>query len=278
MKVGQWTTSVLILPGMASKLRIPLDALRDHGHFSLRSNLGFVNVKNSHLWPIDLNVSSVQQRGVIDLLVDEKLNLSKCAASSAKISSSAIEHCGFISGIESGQGWFNNSEWLPDGNMGCQLVTVQELRPKRILLMGDSQMRTSFQAMMSIFCKDFVFQDFREQNGLTGWCTSTSTLKANETRNEWHKSLCGGTFDVFGGGCWDGGAVWKFNDSQEIVYADMHSVSDSRYAHYDFVFGNISATPPKGYDVVVLGTHLHDVSHPLAENFLRDPGKFSILL
>ena len=171
VEVRQWMTSVLISPGIVSKFRIPFDVLQDHGHFSLRSNLGFVDVKNSHLWPKNMNVSSVQQRGIIDLLVNEQLDLSKCAASSAKIlNSSATERCGFISGLESGQGWFNNSEWLPDGDMGCQLVPVQELRPTRyrVLLIGDSQVRTSFQAMMLILCKDFIFQDYREQTGVGG--------------------------------------------------------------------------------------------------------------
>lgn len=280
VKVRQWMTSVLILPGNVSKFRIPFDFLQDHGHFSLRSNLGFVDVKNSHLWPQNMNVSSVHQRGIIDLLVNEQLDLSKCIASTGNtklLRSSAIERCGFINGLESGQGWFNHSEWLPDGDMGCQLVPVQELRPirSRVLLIGDSQMRTSFQAMMSIRCEDFLFQDYREQNGVSGWCVSGSAFKANETRKEWHKSFCGGSFDVFGDGCWDGGAVWKLNDSEVIVYADMHSVSDGRYAHYDFVFGNTSATPPNVYDVVVLGTHLHDVNHPLAEKFLQDPGKIN---
>jgi hypothetical protein len=148
----------------------------------------------------------------------------------------------------------------------------------QVLIVGDSEFRTLFQTMMKEVCEDWSIFDFAggsaHPRGTTlGWCPATGPygLKSElnkHTRKEWSKKIGDGLFDVWGDGCWGGGASWRSTDGKSVFTYGVHvNVGDNRYLSADFVK---NATGNTKYDVIVMGSELHDVNQPLGSKFNQD--------
>ena len=159
--------------------------------------------------------------------------------------------------------------WTP----GRSCALLNSSRCSRLLLVGDSQLRTSFQAMMHQLCSKWRWIDYSNpRSGYKSWCTHPEPEVQNPLPRI-NQSVCGGQFVVWGNGCWSGGASWFSNScGGKIVYASKWSVDDERYLSWDFVFAG------EQYDVVFVGSELHDLNHAVnARSDLLATKSFDIL-
>ncbi len=169
--------------------------------------------------------------------------------------------CGFIDGDEEGSYWSllpqHHERWVP-GCIGYRRETsLSQFRGVRILLLGDSQMRTLFSAMLRVACPGWPYMDYAsERRESKSFCKKRSELLRNATPATRYEDICacGGRLVVYRTGCWDGGAEFipsEGGDALAVSYADMHDVNDFRFVEWPHV--NLSR-----FDVVLVGHGLHD--------------------
>jgi hypothetical protein len=121
--------------------------------------------------------------------------------------------------------------------------------------------------MMGVLCGAnwtiFDYQRGRNSN----FCQAHLRDEKHSSTVAFSRPICGGTLEILGSGCWNGGAKWQRSvngTNHTIVYVDRHSISDFRYRNWTFVNeGN--------YDVVVLASELHDINTPLGPDFYEAP-------
>ena len=173
-----------------------------------------------------------------------------------RTSQSGRSVCEFLDGRETTQGWLMGASQLPTWTPGSSCALMDSSRCSRLLLVGDSQLRTSFQAMMHQLCSEWRWIDYSNaRGGYKGWCTHPEP-EVNNPLPRINQSVCGGQFVVWGNGCWSGGASWSSHScGGKIVYAVRGKVDDERYLAWDFVFAG------EQYDVVFVGSELHDLNY-----------------
>jgi len=251
---------------------------------SLRATLGaLIDTRDAHLWPNEVTERyNADLAPFVDLVWKQRVSLAVCLVDEDEIGDGTDTEtetprnttCGFLNGREPGQGWWSDDVWLPEGKAGCQLAATPPKR-SRVLLLGDSQMRTSYNVMMTQKCDEWTILDYKEGSPSKSWCPP-KPLKANkDPQPRMNVTACDGEFHVMGDGCWSGGAVWDGGEENgKVVYADVHSVADERYLHWNFLFehrGGRNRT--SSYDVVILATQLHDANAALGKHFANHPEK-----
>lgn len=163
--------------------------------------------------------------------------------------------CPFIDGEDLAYGWIWGNTLSLNTCSLHKLARKPDLNSLKVLLLGDSQMRTTFQCLMSEACTAWNWLDYPRKKS---WCGLKDKMNPKKRLNE---LICGGDFTVYGDGCWSGGAVWQSfkEEGGMLVYADVHSLSDERYLRWSFLQLNITK-----YDVVLVGSGLHDVNEDVS--------------
>ena len=249
----EWVTGSLLWPHSSRKPKhvpIPTSWVNSTGRMIVKVSVTFESVNMSAATTWDgrrhpaFNTTAHPERS----LFNREIDLTSCQDHRQLV---APEPCGFIDG-ESPEGYWSltpNREWVP----GCsdylqeRDLSVGRFKGSRVLLLGDSQMRTLFEAMLLLACPAWPYMDYRSDNKTrTSICrTSQPSQNASRARN-----ICGGRMVVHGDGCHSGGAEWSGGEVG-VTYADMHAASDFRFVGWPFV------NAPR-FDVVLVGNGLHN--------------------
>ena len=205
-------------------------------------------------------------------LLQSALKLTRCQqAQQATLPLPAPAACGFLDGSEREAAWsmlahHNRSRWLP----GCTMLSVRggRLPHAQVLLLGDSQMRSTFEAMMRIMCEKWPYLDYVESHDnpsqYSSLCRRCAENSTRASRVESH-SVCGGRLDIWGGGCRDAGGCGLAGATFEqdgpaaasLSYAWMADAADRDFSRWAFV----NATR---YDLVLVGSGMHNQNQDLA--------------
>lgn len=171
-------------------------------------------------------------------------------------------------------------------------VLKRSLRGKTVVFMGDSQLRTTFQAVMVQYCTthQFPFHEYatrpertkdcwnagtgpgdegggcgssgvglEEKNGAAMWLSSLAPDKRKE-REEYCASktmevtMCGGTFSRYGEGRLQGGVVFEKTDGTRFVYIVATTLFDLRFTAWGWIKELLGGS----VDVLFFGNGLRD--------------------
>jgi hypothetical protein len=205
-----------------------------------------------------------------------------CAPVSGRESASTF--CGFVDGQEDGQWWsggLQDSTLEPrHGTCVVDRSAASKLMPGQgqfsALFLGDSQMRTSFQAVMGKKCADSGLSWGNHEYGTrtsTFGCDDPTIPFKSDSNRVLSNNICSGGFHTIGpGGCWTGGAAWQsHNHNHTVVYLRSTDVHDTRYVDQRWlattsnVFVRRWFARSKVFDIVVVGSDLHDQNYNIIQ-------------
>jgi len=136
------------------------------------------------------------------------------------------------------------------------MSSSSERSPVKILFIGDSEMRTTFQAFIAnmgtkLGSKGRPFIDYPDKSGefqRRSWC-----------KHQWDNNveISGGLLNITGDGCWGGHVRFILKGVVELVYISMTSVQ-ARWERVHF--------KP---DVTFLATAHHDQNSPIDHSYIR---------
>lgn len=158
------------------------------------------------------------------------------------------------------ESWSNISHevgmiWQP---LECRLdflgeeTAIKLLAGRKIALLGDSMMRTTFQAIIEILTSGK--NPYKGQYpGVDKWCgRHVSNLRIGK-----------GILNIFGDGCHGGGATFILPDT----HTELHYFSSFQAIHpviRKFVDGLDALFHKQSYDLILAGYGLHDVNYPIS--------------